>query len=211
MFRAQVSGNFFCLGAAMGRRGPKPEPAAIKRAKGNPGHRPIGEDVPVAAGGEGKDVARVAQPDFLKGTGKVRGDARKIWDRLAPRLTAQKLLAPTDAETFGRYCVNFARWLKMQTELNKSGETYWTESQHGKMKRIDPAFVIASRLERDLQSAEASFGLNPAERQRIFAARAAAGGLAGDLFATPPQAAGHEAPPARAAGDRPAGPIGLLN
>jgi hypothetical protein len=28
----------------MGRRGPKPQPASVKQAKGNPGHRPIGAD-----------------------------------------------------------------------------------------------------------------------------------------------------------------------
>ncbi len=52
--------------------------------------------------------------------------------------------------------------------------------------RAHPATVIADRLERQLTTAEANFGLNPAERQRIFAARAALG-AAGGLFDDVPE------------------------
>ena len=153
----------------MGRRGPKPEPASVKIAKGNPGRRPIGE-VP-AVDGSG---AVVNPPAWLK------KDGLRVWKRLAPRLQALKLLASIDAEAFARYCRNFARWLRMQETLDKEGETYESESPHGKYKRAHPAFLIADRLERGLVSAEANFGLNPAERQRLFAARAS--GSLGDLF-----------------------------
>lgn len=146
----------------MGRRGPKPEPAAVKIAKGNSARRPIGADQPQ------QSVARaVTMPTWLKGEG------RKIWLANAPRLQAQKLLTDTDAIAFARYCRNLARWLKMQKILDAEGETYESESQHGKLKRAHPAFLISDRLERQLVSAEAVFGLNPAERQRLYAARAA--------------------------------------
>lgn len=159
----------------MGRRGPKPEPAAIKEQKGS-SRRPIGSD-PVAAS---VAAARVEAPAWLK------NDGLTIWKRLAPRLIAMNLLGQTDAETFARYCRNFARWFKMQKVLDKEGETYESESPHGKYKRAHPAYMIADRLERQLTAAEANFGLNPAERQRIFAARAAAAaGGHGDLFDRP--------------------------
>ena len=162
----------------MGRRGPKPEPAAVKIAKGNSGRRPIGAD-PVVPDDRDADTSKVgpkgiAPPRWLKGEGL------KVWKRLEPRLTAMKLLTQIDAEAFGRYCRNFARWLKMQQTLDDEGETYESESAHGKLKRAHPAFLIADRLERQLASAEANFGLNPAERQRLFAARAV--GQIGDLF-----------------------------
>jgi P27 family predicted phage terminase small subunit len=83
-----------------------------------------------------------------------------------------KLLTIADVETFGRYCRNFARWLKLQRELDTDGETYVSESQHGTLKRANPAFIMADRLERMLLATEDRFGLNPAERQRIMAARA---------------------------------------
>lgn len=155
----------------MARRGPKPEPAAVKEAKGKPGRRPIGHD-PVTE--EAAKVVSVTPPVWLKAEGL------KVWQRLAPRLSQLKLLSPTDAETFGRYCRNFARWMKMQKRLDDMGEIYEIETASGKVRRADPAFLIGDRLERQLVSAEAVFGLNPAERQRIFAARAGAGSGAGD-------------------------------
>ena len=167
----------------MGRRGPKPETAAVKEAKGKPGRRPIGSD----PAQEASHPVRVDAPDWLK------SDGLEVWGRLAPRLVALKLLSVTDAETFARYCRNFARWLKMQKRLDDEGEIYEIETQSGKVRRADPAFLIGDRLERQLVSAEAMFGLNPAERQRIFAARAnGAGAGAGDrdLFGHASQAAG---------------------
>lgn len=156
----------------MGRRGPKPEPSSVKLAKGNPGRRPVGAE---PAGIVDDSGASVPPPGWLK------GDGLAIWQRMAPRVAAMKLLGPLDAEPFGRYCQNFARWVKMQKILDRDGEFYESESQHGKLKRIEPAFAIADRLEKHLASAEDRFGLNPSERQRIFAARAAAG-TPGDLF-----------------------------
>jgi P27 family predicted phage terminase small subunit len=155
----------------MARRGPKPEPAAVKEAKGKPGRRPIGHDPVTELVAK---VTSVTPPTWLKTEGL------KVWQRLAPRLTSLKLLSVTDAETFGRYCRNFARWMKMQKRLDDMGEIYEIETASGKVRRADPAFLIGDRLERQLVSAEALFGLNPAERQRIFAARAAAGSSAGD-------------------------------
>jgi P27 family predicted phage terminase small subunit len=159
----------------MGRRGPRPEPAAVKEKKSST-RRPIGKDPAAALAGQ----VRIDPPVWLK------GDGLKVWNKIAPRLAGMKLLSQTDAETFGRYCRNFARWLKLQKMVDSEGEVYETESLHGKMKRLHPGFAAAVRLDRELQAAEANFGLNPAERQRIFAARAAAaagGGTSADLFA----------------------------
>lgn len=160
----------------MARRGPKPQPAAVKVAKGNPSRRKVGTD-PVEA--TAKASARVTAPAWLK------EDGLAVWKRLAPRLTSLKLLTETDAETFGRYCRNFARWLKMQKRLDEHGEIYEIETASGVVRRADPAFLIGDRIERQLVSAEAMFGLNPAERQRIYAARAAGATAVVDLFGNP--------------------------
>ncbi|MDF1606965.1 phage terminase small subunit P27 family [Hoeflea sp. YIM 152468] len=145
----------------------------MKAAKGNPGRRKIGSD-PVEAGGA--VASSITHPTWLKGPGL------KIWKKIAPRLVALKLLTQTDADTFARYCRNYARWLSMQTRLDDMGEIYEIETASGTVRRADPAYMIADRLERQLVSAESVFGLNPAERQRIFAARAAKTPGADDLF-----------------------------
>lgn len=181
------------------RRGPKPAPAVIKEAKGNPGRRRIGRD-PVAAVAA---TSGVAPPDWLKGEGL------KTWDRLAPNVARLKLLTPVDAEAFARYCRNVSRWLKMQAVLDKEGETYESESAHGKLKRAHPAFLIGDRLARLLETQESVFGLNPAERQRIFAARSMTPDPAGDLFGA--RRDEPSAPQPTPEPDKPAGPVGLLN
>lgn len=182
----------------MGRRGPKPEPAEIKIAKGNPGRRKIGSDPFLGDGASGK----VVPPAWLK------KDALTVWNRLAPRLVALKLLTPTDADTFGRYCRNFARWLAMQNRLDTKGEIYEIETASGIVRRSDPAFMISDRLERQLVSTEAVFGLNPAERQRIFAARANKTVSDGDLFSANVPAAVADRPAPRVS-NQPQ-PIGFL-
>ena len=94
----------------------------------------------------------------------------------------------------------------MQDILDLEGETYESESAHGKLKRAHPAFLIGDRLARLLEAQESVFGLNPAERQRIFAARSMTPDPAGDLFAP-------RAPVAASANEpvSPASPLGLLN
>ena len=165
----------------MVKRGPKPEPAAVKAAKGNPGRRPIGSDPVDAVAESPHPVApRIIPPVWLKKEGL------KIWNRIAPRLVSLKLLTQTDAETFARYCRNYARWLVMQKRLDDMGEIYEIETASGTVRRADPAYMIADRLERQLVTTESVFGLNPAERQRIFAARAALPSDAGDLFKDQP-------------------------
>jgi P27 family predicted phage terminase small subunit len=176
----------------MSKPGPKPEPAAIRLQKGNPGRRPIGSD-PVAAAPFGS----VLPPAWLAGEGLM------IWQRLAPRLERMKLLTPVDAEAFARYCRSFARWLAMSRQLDAEGETYEAQGAHGKLRRAHPAFMISDRLERALVAAEDRFGLNPSERQRLYAARSAAP-LPGDLFNQRPIDDDEDQPKQR-------GPIGLLN
>jgi P27 family predicted phage terminase small subunit len=181
--------------------GRKPAPAVVKEAKGNPGRRRIGAD-PVV---DTSQTGGVAPPEWLK------GEALNVWSRLAPNVARLKLLTPVDAESFGRYCRNLARWLKMQDVLDADGETYESESAHGKLKRANPAFLIADRLARLLESQEAVFGLNPAERQRIFAARSMTPDPAGDLFGVRRDDAAASAQEPAPAPPPAAGPVGLLN
>lgn len=189
----------------MGRRGPKPEPASVKLAKGNSGHRPIGVDASPEEQARVAAVVTVRPPTWLK------GDGLKVWKRLAPRLVGQKLLFQLDAETFARYCKNFARWLKMQERLDAMGEIYEIETASGVVRRSDPAYMIADRIERQLVTAEASFGLNPAERQRLFAARAA-GSIGGLFDGDKPGAGQSRKPVSQPESGEPAVPaVGFLN
>lgn len=178
-------------------RGRRSEPAAKKEAKGNPGRRPVGRD-PVVA----EFADDIAAPDWLE------GEALEIWKDRAPKLAKLKLLTEADVHAFGRYCIDFALWLMLQRVMRDGGPFQETESLHmkGKFLRRHPAFDGAIKLGNALQSAEDRFGLNPAERQRIFAMRASLGANPGEL----PLEGGFGKRPDEQQRP-PAGPVGLLN
>jgi len=185
---------------AGGRRGPAPEPAAVKKAKGNSGRRPIKTAAMEEAANEAVAAIdaghkEIAPPVWLNEPGQ------RIWSEIAPRLSAMKILQSIDANTFGRYCQDFGRWVQLQQVLDKEGTTYESESPHGKYTRSHPAFMQADRLNRSLMVMESGFALNPADRQRLFAARAQAANAPG-LFDSPTSPDGK--PNERS-------PIGLLN
>lgn len=199
----------------MGRRGPKPEPAIIKQQKGNPGHRPVGVDSSSASA----LAFSITPPTWLKtAKGKGKSSGIEVWNRLAPRLIALRLLTFADVETFARYCRNFGRWLRMNEIIDKEGETYETETYGeagttgAKLKRVNPAYLIADRLERQLLAAEDRFGLNPAERQRIFAARAQTSDPAArDLFGSDDKRPTDPAAKPTAPAEPSENPVGYLN
>jgi len=141
-------------------RGRRPQPAALIEAKGNPGRRRQPSLVqPTSA-----DALRpVLTPPV-----KLSGDAATIWRLLAPELERLKFLRPTDAHPFARYCRDLAHYWDVTHRLDTAGDTYLSESVHGKMLRIHPMFIIQERLGRRLEAAEDRFGMSPAARQSIM-------------------------------------------
>jgi P27 family predicted phage terminase small subunit len=166
------------------RRGPTPESAAVKLQKGNPGKRKIKtaddelhfDAVEKEIDPSGDDM--LAVPDFVSGAGVA------IWNEIAVKLKLLNITRMTDRMALARYCQNFGRWIEAQ-KLLSTGLTYEVKSQHGTYNRPNPAFLIVSRLERELQAQEVKFALNPADRQRLFAMRSQVGAGAGELFNNP--------------------------
>lgn len=187
----------------MGRRGPKPQPGAVKEQKAPVRSR---HAKTVAAQQPVPPLAAIAAPDWLKGEGL------KLFRRHAPMLRGLKLLTEADVPAFARYCKHYARWIDLQKRLDREGDIYEIETASGKVRRADPAFVMADRLDRMLLAIEDRFGLNPAERQRIFAARAQTG-ASGDLFSGQEAERRSRDPAAQPtpAAEPVEGPIGLLN
>lgn len=180
-------------------RGRKPKQSAVKDQVAAVRSR---RKAPVAEAVATVTVGGVAPPKSVKGLGLA------LWNKLAPSLVMAKLLTPSDVPAFARYCRLTARWEEAEATIDKEGLTYESDSTHGKLKRAHPATMISLRYSRELMALETQFGLLPAERQRIMAARAQTG-VTGDLFAAKPDAAETNAPPP------PSGqagtPLGLLN
>lgn len=162
-------------------RGPKPKSASVKAQK-----------APVRSKREPRAAPAATLETETKGRAPawLDGEGLAIWNRMAPSLRQARLLQAADELAFARYCRNFAAWLKLRKALDTDGFTYdASTTTGGTLRRADPNFLIADRLERQLLAVEDRFGLNPAERQRIIAARAAhgTGGLFDDV---PPRPAG---------------------
>src|SRR5690625_1355421 len=120
-------------------RGRKAKPAALKRAQGNPGKRALPE-LPVEA--EQQPLKSSANSTAPK---RLSAEGRRIWDALAPELERLKFLRPSDQPAFERYCDTLASYWRVTLELRKAGETYETESAHGRMLRVHPKFMVQDR------------------------------------------------------------------
>ena len=74
----------------MGRRGPVPAPTAMKLRRGVRADR-INREEPVPG------LGGITPPP-------MSDEAREVWDRLAPPLTAGGVLTPWDVDVFAHYC-----------------------------------------------------------------------------------------------------------
>lgn len=137
-------------------RGRKPQQPELALAKGNPGKRKIVGLAEKKAGGS------------LVSPLKLSKKALEVWNELIGDLERMNFVRSTDRYAFARYCRYMVRWCQLDDAVKPGAETYWTETPHGKMKRLDPAFQAMDRIDRRLEAYEVHFGLLPAARQQIM-------------------------------------------
>lgn len=148
----------------MGRR---PDSAAVQEAKGNPGKRSRRKTVESA-------IEATELPDGTPTHLSER--ARGFWGRLYKEVKRLNFVRYTDRPTLERYCEALADYWDLQTKLRGKDRVYWTDTKHGKMKRIEPAVLLMHREEALLMQYEDRLGLNPVARQRILVGMAATQG-----------------------------------
>ena len=104
-------------------------------------------------------------PDWLDDMG------RHMWRAIAPDLRTQGLLRPAEEIPLARYCDALSRWHAVRARVTAFGETYETESRHGKLRRISPDFAVMDKLESWLAAFEDRFALSPMMRMKLKALR----------------------------------------
>ncbi len=141
----------------MGRRGPAPEPTALKLLKGNPGRRPINDREPRPKS------KRPRCPRWLD------KDAKAAWKDLVPELEAMGVLSRVDGNALTRYCTLWSRWKKAELFLQKHGDSYPIKDEKGKLKYLAqfPQVGVANKLAVQLTRLEQEFGMTPSSRTRI--------------------------------------------
>lgn len=134
----------------MGRRGPTPEPTALKLLRGNPGRRPLNqhepqpEHVPI-------DSRLAKCPKWLT------GEARTLWNRVAPGAIRAGLLTVVDIPEFEGLCLSYARWREAEKLTGKNFEL-----------AISKGYRNAAVKERQLMlQFGARFGFDPSSRSNV--------------------------------------------
>lgn len=130
----------------MGRRGPPPEPTALKLLKGNPGKRAINRDEPKL------EPADATVPRGLTGR------ARAVWKEYAPALITAGVLKASDTPVFRTYCELVAeveKYTKLCTKMGPENAT-----RLGYPKRLDT-------LRKQQREYSAVLGLNPSARSAL--------------------------------------------
>ncbi len=145
----------------MGNYGPRPDPVALKRLRGNPGKRRISDcPQPEATG----DVPE--PPEWLDEA------AREKWEELLPLLDRMGILARIDGDALARYCDTWSWWRRTREFLAQSQDTFVIKDDEGKVKYIQqlPQVAIAHKLASQLGRLAAELGMTPSSRSSIHLA-----------------------------------------
>ncbi len=136
----------------MGRRGPQPQPTALKVLRGNPGKRALNTREPKADG----------IPDRPK---TLSAGGRRAWDRLVPQLAGMGVLARIDQDALVLWCEAWGQWERCMGIIRRKGATYEAVGVNGQVRlAVRPEVIIERGLRRDLFNHGRDFGLTPASR-----------------------------------------------
>jgi P27 family predicted phage terminase small subunit len=135
--------------------GRKPKPTALRRAQGNPGHRPLNNNEP-------KPTGIPLCPSHLNEV------AKREWRRIAPELIALGLLTKIDRAALAAYCVSYSRWVAAEQSVDKFGTVIKLKNSDTPLR--NPHVTIANAALDQMRKFLVEFGMTPSSRSRIQAA-----------------------------------------
>lgn len=151
----------------MGKRGPPPEPSILKYIRGNPSKAKISEAEPTPDLLDSFDA-----PDFVK------EDPFAIvkWNYAVPILRRMRVITEADTESFARYCIIWADWMRAREKCKTLGReiTHFELDPNrtdGKLRikwsQPAPWAVDEKAKHKDLLRLEQEFGLTPSSRSQV--------------------------------------------
>ena len=136
----------------MGKRGPKPTPLTLLKARGSKR----------AKDREGGPEAPPGCPDPPV---YLRPEARRTWELVVGQLDDMGILSEADGNALARYCQAVAKYIVCEEVLTKDGLTYEQIGTNGaKTIRERPESKLAIKLSEECRKIENLFGLNPSAR-----------------------------------------------
>ncbi len=137
----------------MGKRGPKPAPAAVRRLLGNAGKRPIKPDLPAPAGAPPMPQRLMLEPVAVE-----------KWNELVPILLGLGTLTTADGEALATLCEVYAATQACLLELRATGPVMRTDLGGVKPNPAGPLYRSLVALQASLMG---EFGLTPSSRVRL--------------------------------------------
>ena len=132
--------------------GPKPKSNLLKVLEGNPGKRPLRNNLRI------KLLKRIQTPRWLPKYGK------QFWRIHTPLLKSYGLLTELDSVAFEMLCVNYAVFRETAEILQKEGLLTIDER---KLTRKHPAITIYINFSKLFLNLLRDFGMTPSSRSRL--------------------------------------------
>jgi len=140
----------------VGKRGPKPTPTAIRKARGNPGKRPLNQHEPQPEGKLPKC------PTYLK------GDAQKAYRAFAKHLTDTGIAKAMDVTALELLCGSYALYVDALQKVLEVGPV-WLEKGESKIPKFaySPYWAVKNREWKNVLSILREFGMTPSSRSNV--------------------------------------------
>ncbi len=132
-------------------RGRRPKPTAKKKARGNPGKRPLNE----------------AEPSYSVGTscpGWLPSDAKAEWKRVYPELKKAEVLTKVDRSTLVSYCLAWAEVKHLTEFLTKQKRMVVKTATTVKPF---PEVALRNAAIHTMLKCASELGMTPSSRSRI--------------------------------------------
>ena len=133
-------------------RGARPKPAALRKAAGNAGKRPINDSVKSNSG------IPIPPPHLVDA-------AVEEWERVAPLLEAMGILGLENRATLAIYCQNWARMIDAEANVSKYGAV--VPAPRTGVPMHNPYLAIANKSAEIVARMSVEFGMTPSARTRV--------------------------------------------
>ena len=133
--------------------GTKPQPVKLKILKGETHKERINENEP-----KPRPVMPEC-PEWLKGEG------RKVWENLAPKLEKLGILTEIDGPAFAALCQCYGRFVEAEKKVDDEG-TVQSIGENGYRQQI-PEISISQKYLAQARALLAEFGGTPSSRSRL--------------------------------------------
>ena len=134
----------------MGKRGPKKEPTALKRFKGNPSHETLPNEV--------QPKGKAVMPEWLS------DHARQYWDEIATAIEPIGLLTSVDTGALSHLCDQMALYQQARQDIEEEG--YYYVSDKGN-QISHPSVGLLYKADAAIRSYMREFGLTPSARSGL--------------------------------------------